>query len=59
MPAHQLACVTARWIRKAEVEANSDNQCVLSCLSSSFMLSLNMHLFSAHVCVRHVCRLIR
>lgn len=58
MPTHQLACVPARWGREAWVEANRDNQCALSCLSCSFMLSLSMRSLGAGVCVRHVCCLI-
>lgn len=59
MPTHQLACVPARWVTEAWVETNRDNQCGLSCLSCSFMLSLSVRPFGTRVCVRHVCCLIR
>lgn len=59
MPTHQPACVPARWGREAWVETNRDNQCALSCLSCSFMLSLSMCSPGAGVCVRHACCLIR
>lgn len=59
MPTHQLAWAPARWVRESRVEANRDNQWVLSCLSCSFMLSLSMRPAGARVCVRHACCLIR
>lgn len=58
MPTHQLACVPARWVREAWAEANGDNQCGLSCLSCSFMLSLSVRPLGTRVCVRRVCCLI-
>lgn len=60
MPTHQFACAPAHWVRGGVwVKANRDNQCVLSCLSCSFMWSLSMCSLGAGVCVRHTCCLIR
>lgn len=58
LPTSLPACLPAGG-REAWVAANRDNQCALSCLSCSFMLSLSMRSPGAGVCVRHACCLIR
>lgn len=58
LPTSLPACLPAGG-REAWVAANRDNQCALSCLSCSFMLSLSMRSPGAGVCARHACCLIR